>query len=121
MSMNWLFDNKISDVDYFSTYPNNILIVILFSKIIKLCTILSLHNYSYFMLIVTILFIANISGVLLFRTLELLKFDTCIQYVGYIYYILLVSISPWLSIPYTDSVGVIFPILLLYLYIKSKK
>lgn len=35
----------------------------------------------------------------------------------YIYYQLLVGFSPWISIPYTDSLGLIFPTLILFTYL----
>ena len=36
-------------------------------------------------------------------------------------YVLLVGLSPWVSIPYSDSTALVFPIAILYLYTRQKQ
>lgn len=109
--------------NYYSLYPNNLFITILFSKITTLSEFLGLGDYSYFILLVIQSGLNVLTGFLMYLILERLLKKQYIAWIGYIFYVLLIWLSPWVSIPYSDSMGLIFPIGLLYLYqsLENKK
>lgn len=109
--------------DYFSYYPNNLFITLLFSKIIAFCKYIGLAKFSYFVILVVQAVLNVLTGVLIFKTVNKLTCSIKISIFGYLFYIVLIGLSPWVSIPYSDSMALVFPILMLYIYIslESKK
>lgn len=103
--------------DYFSYYPNNLFITILFSKIILFCKNIGLAKFSYFIILVVQAMLNVLTGVLIFKTVSKLTCSIKISIFGYLFYIVLVGLSPWVSIPYSDSMALVFPILMFYIYI----
>lgn len=102
--------------DYFSYYPNNIFITILFSKIIFLCKIIGIADYSYFIILVFQAVLNVFTGFLVFNVIKKITQNINLSVFGYIFYVLLVGLSPWVSIPYSDSTALVLPVLMLYLY-----
>lgn len=109
--------NEISDIYYFSVYPNNIFIVKLYSNIINIIDFIGLYKYSYFIILIILIFLSDITGIILFKVLEKLFISRVIHYFGFIYYMFLVFFSPWISIPYSDTLTLLVPILCLYIYL----
>lgn len=110
--------------DYFSIYPYNLFICFVFKWIMKIGHLIGLHNYEYFLILVFQCFLSTLTGVLLYRFLKHYLSNSVISIIGYICYILLIGLSPWVSIPYSDSTGLVFPILILNIYTwlpKNKK
>lgn len=114
-------DGVISNIYYYSMYPNNILITWVFSKIIILANLIGLVDYSGYLLIVFMVFVANVSGLILYKATALIFEKGIISKLAYVLYLGLVLLSPWISIPYSDTFGLIFPILILYVYIRVKR
>lgn len=102
---------------YFSRYPNNIFLGIIFAGIEKIVHCMGLHSLEYFSLIVFQCAIVSITGILLFKIIIGLLDNEILAYLGYILYILIVGLSPWVSIPYSDTIGLFFPTMIYYLYI----
>ena len=107
--------------DYFSYYPNNIFITILFSKIIFLCKIIGVADYSYFVILVFQAILNIFTGFLVFNVIRKITQNINLSVFGYIFYVLLVGLSPWVSIPYSDSTALIIPVLMLYLHTNIDK
>ena len=109
---------------YFSTYPNNILMLKIFSTIIKISYFLGLGSYAYFIIIAIILCLSYISLVLLFYIVKYISNSNILSVLSSVFYILLILISPILSVPYSDSFGLIIPLITLFIYkiyIKTNK
>ena len=104
--------------EYFSYYPNNVLITILFSKIILFSNLIGLGKYSYFIILFFQSLISIATGVLIFVVIENLTKSDSLALLGYFIYIILMGLSPWISIPYSDSMALIIPIIMFYLYIR---
>lgn len=105
---------------YFSMYPNNICLVTFFCFTEKLVHLVGLHSMEYEALLVISCMISSITGILVFCILKHLTKYNGPAWFGYVIYHLLVGMSPWVSIPYSDSFGLIFPVLILYLYLIRK-
>lgn len=100
--------------DYFSRYPNNLTLVNIFSKIIALTS--GIGTIPVFSLILFQCFINWVTGLLLFFSVARLFENGLVPFFSYIMYIALVGISPWVSIPYSDSVALLFPMLIFFIY-----
>lgn len=107
---------------YFYSYPNNLLLSYIFSLILKLGYFLGFSDYvAYFMLLVFQAGLSYIAGLLTFYTSYKLTGSRGISMAIYIVYLLLICISPWVSVPYSDSMGLIFPIAIIALYCSEPK
>lgn len=120
-AQNLAVEGKIKNVEYFSHYPNNIFIVWIFAGIIKFSNLLGLENYNYFILLSIMAGLYSFVAIIVYKTSRLLFKNREYSILTYIYYNLLVMFSPWVSIPYSDSLGLIFPISILYLYLRYLK
>lgn len=107
---------------YFSQYPNNLFLSHLFGCIKHIVKEIGLTEKSHGMLALIFVqcFLNSMTGLLLFRVLLILR-GRKTAWFGYLFYLVLVGTSPWLLIPYSDSMELIFPILLLYLWVKEQK
>lgn len=104
-------------INYFSYYPNNLFITVLLSKIILLCKIIEIGDFSYFIILVLQAFLNVLTGFLVFNAIKKITQNINLSVFGYVFYVLLVGLSPWTSIPYSDSIALIIPVLILYLYL----
>ena len=99
--------------NYFSMCQNNLVLVMLYGWVAKFASFLGMKENVYFSLLI---FQCILSWATLLLTCRLIytltKSDTAVL-LGSAFYVLLAGISPWVSIPYSDSVGIIFPVLLL--------
>lgn len=104
---------------YFSSYPNNVLLLAVFSIIRKVDLyfgILDVREGIMGILCVQC-FLSGLTGYLLFQIVQ--NFAGCWgAWCGWFCYLVLVGTSGWLMIPYSDSMGLFFPTMLLYLYVK---
>lgn len=107
--------------EYYSIYPNNLLLVFIFSRILKLNILLGspISNGGLLLALIQCVVI-NFAGVILFKCAKRymsLRLSWC----AYFLYTVLITLSGWIVLPYSDGMGVIFPIFLLYLYIRCKE
>ena len=109
--------DRTTRLNYFSIYPNNLLLAWFFSVVERAAHALGLHELEYYVILCVQCLFSAATGVLLFLILEKLLHDTRLSAFGYALYLLLVGLSPWVSIPYSDSVGLLFPTLILFLYL----
>lgn len=107
--------------EYYSLYPNNLLLVYVFSRILKLNSLLGEPISNGGMLLAFIqCMVITFSGAVMFKCAK--------RYVGigvrwgiYLLYFFLIALSPWIVLPYSDGMGIIFPVILLYLYFRCKE
>ncbi len=111
------------DFGYFSTYPNNRLEMVLLVEMFRLGIDVGIKEtaglYCALVVIQCALFWAT--GLMLFDIIRRLTGDEETAVFGYLLYELFIGIAPWTVIVYTDSLGIIFPILLMWLYISASE
>lgn len=74
------------------------------------------------MLVITIIsFCTVLAGVLLYLVIYMLFSDVKLSWIGYTLYIIIVIFLPWQAVIYSDSLGVIVPILNIYIYSSKRK
>lgn len=104
--------------EYLSQYPNNLLLVYLFSLIRKIDArfgILDAQEGIMCILCIQCL-LSALTGYLLFRIVR--SFSGYFQaWFAWLCYLVLVGSSGWLMIPYSDSMGLFLPTLILFLYL----
>ena len=101
------------NVVYLSAYPNNLLLAALMTKVFSLGWELE-PLYALFHAVLCL--ISFFTGLLTFRLAEQVTGKRSIAFLVYILYLLLIGASPWVSVLYSDSVSLLFPVLLLSLY-----
>ena len=86
--------------------------------IVKLSNILGLDGY--FGILFVSAFFVNLAGVFTFLSVYHITKSTRISIFSWVIFTLWVGLSPWISIPYTDTYSILFPILAFYLYVSKK-
>lgn len=104
--------------DYFSIYPNNILLLFLEMLI---CFTIKILSGNYFIYNLALVFINSIifitTGILLYLILNKTLKNKTLSILGLSIYTILIGTSPWVLIPYSDCLGLIFVISIIYIYI----
>jgi hypothetical protein len=102
--------------NYYSLNPNNRTILMILTVMFRLDISLGLSGnvllYGSAVLFQCILF--NITGIMLYDYLRITQGKRAATF-GSIIYTLFIAMSPWVFIVYTDSLGIIFPVLILWL------
>lgn len=99
---------------YMSVNPNNIFISYVFSVLIKMAKGVGITEY-HLVLVVAQCFVFALGGFLLWETGNCLYGGRTATW-SWLIYVGLVGLSPWVVVPYTDSMGLIFPIGQIYLW-----
>lgn len=118
---NLAMENKI-ETEYFARCPNNIgmlLIVKYIVQFLKLFGFVTLES-AYFYMIVFNIIIVDISAILTFKTCKQI-YNSSYKYISLLFIIPLITFIPYIIIPYTDTISMVFPILIFYNYITIKK
>lgn len=117
----FLADGRISELnnDYYSIYPNNVLMTVLFSVIIKLGRLLPVGT-DYYILVAFQCICMVVSSFVIYATAIALSFTERQAHFVRCIFILFAGLSPWVVIPYSDTIGMFFMVLILYLYAKNR-
>lgn len=104
---------------YYSTYPNNLVLVYVLSLILKFGKIFLSEPYiavlwvNCFSVCIS-LFLAILCIFKLTKSRRVTVLGMCIG-------ACLIALSPWIVIPYSDTLGMVFPVLCLFLYLYIEK
>lgn len=107
--------------EYFSIYPNNLLLVFIYSVLLK-ANMLSGEIISNGVLLLVFFqcILLTLTGVLVFWCAKHYV-SVGAAWAVYFLYVALAGLSGWMVIPYSDGTGIIFPVCLLALYLKMKE
>ena len=104
---------------YYSLYPNNAFLTLVFSGVMRAFRWLSpgagIERCAY-VLIVGQCALNTLAGMLTRRTALSLIGSRRLSWLAAAVYVGLVGLSPWLMIPYSDSMALFFPVAVLYVY-----
>lgn len=101
----------------FSRFPNNLIMTILYSRVFRIAFTLGLsRDAGYQMILVIQCLIFFAAGQLTFHTARRLTGKNAAAVAAYVVYLALIGLSPWVSILYSDALGLFFPITILWLY-----
>lgn len=110
----------IGDSDYFSMYTNNVFLVGIFSGIIKLVNACGIAD-DYFVLVIVGALLVSFSGFFMADLIRTLTCNRKLVYIFWVIFALLTGLSPWVSVPYSDTYSIIFPTLVVWLYVTKKE
>lgn len=102
----------------YSIYPNNVNLTAVLLIIEKSFLYFGLNGY-YGSLIVSNLLV-NLAGIFTFLSTYNITSRYSYAVFSWIMFVLVAALSPWISIPYSDTYSIVFPILAFYLYISRK-
>lgn len=118
LATNYAYNQPLGDHAYLSMYSNNIPITYLLGTILKNTD--KLNNYPYestFIWIQINCILLSLSGYFCCLTIKKLTKKILPTILTFIIYLSLIGVSPWKIAPYTDTYGIFFPIISLYLYV----
>ena len=107
---------------YYMRYPNNLLMTWIFSVIIRVSNLLGFSGefqHIYAIIIVQCI-IACVTAYLLFSTVRMIVKNPVAPYLAWAIYVFHVALNPTLTIPYSDSLSLIFPIAIFRIYLSTK-
>lgn len=105
--------NEVKNI-YMTIYPNNILILFIY-------VIINTISKNYLIMLIFNNLIVSISSLLTCLTIKRITKNNVVSLLSYIFIIPLITLSPWNTITYTDTLGMLFPILVLFLYCNKNK
>ena len=117
-----LISTSVDSFSYFSTYPNQLFLLGVFQTISRVVKALGVESFAgtYFALAAGGCFCITVSVALLAHVAERIG-GTRTGMLALVLGIVLVGLSPWLFIPYSDEYGMVFVALVIYLYTCVKK
>ncbi|MBQ6416498.1 MAG: hypothetical protein IJJ65_09645 [Butyrivibrio sp.] len=109
-----------TNLTYFSANPNNRLFTAIIIGIFNMCRNIGINDttvlYEVVALVQAFLFFA--AGLLTRDIIAVITGDEKTSLFGYVIYNLFIGLSPWISIAYTDGAAILFPVLLLWLFLR---
>ena len=100
---------------YFDNYPNNLFITRLFALVFWLSGPIFGTEVHYFLLLVVQCVASWLAGLMLFQIAKhMWQSNTCALF-AWVLYCLLVAVSPWWSIPYSDVWGLVVIVSVIWL------
>lgn len=114
-------NKEIFQTDYFSTYPNNMLLIVLFYSILQINEWVGVFTGADQLMAIVLCncAIASVSCFLVYRVGTQLL-EKKFAFIGFLFAIVLFGTSPWMVICYSDSIALLFPILMVYIYCHQK-
>lgn len=110
-------EQTIGDFWYFSQYTNQIALTAVLAWIQELPCFLGYNTLAYFVCIMVDCGLVNLAGVFSALSLRKLTGSGTAAVLSYILFAILVGISPWIVVPYSDTYSILFPPLVFYLYL----
>ncbi|MBP3308857.1 MAG: hypothetical protein J6L90_05400 [Clostridia bacterium] len=108
----------VANEQYFTSYPNNLLITFLYSFILKVNNAVGIlpENEGVFAIIAFQCMLFAVCAYLVYSVCYELTKRKTVSLLAFAVFFLLIGLSPWVVIPYSDSTGIIFPILIFRIY-----
>ena len=121
MAFELAFSGTIENTDYLSIYPNNVALTVALSLIIRLFSFFQDYTAIYFALTCVEILLTDVALFLLALTVRRITLRKSVSLVAWFIGVLLIGISPWMIVPYSDGFCLIIPISVLFLYCKRKE
>lgn len=107
-------------IDYYITYPNNKLMTLIYYIILKINSMFGIFTGGYELMSIVVIncLISSLVCWMIFKLAEKIlgKKAVLIYFVS----LILIGLSPWMVICYSDAMALLFPILTIYIYGNKK-
>ncbi len=114
-------ERLVGDFYYYSQYTNQIAVTAVLAWIQELPCFLGYNSWAYFVCILVDCGLVNLAGVFAALSLRRLTGSGTAALLAYALFAVLVGISPWIVVPYTDTYSILFPPLVFYLYLLARE
>ena len=104
------------DNSYFSHYPNNVLITFLYSFAYRFMGLFGLRMYGAVIIVIFQCALSALAGYLLYQVSQKMFCSYRIAFLIWMVYALWIGFMPWYTVTYSDPVGIIFPIVIVWIY-----
>ena len=108
--------NEPVDYSYFQMFPNNVFLLWVFKNICYISNLFPNLDYEFALVIFNIIVIDL--GVLITILVSKKIFGSKLAVLTGILSSVLLIFSPWMNVVYSDTIGLFFPVLIFYLYLK---
>ncbi len=108
---------KVGDFYYYSQYVNNIAITFILAVIQKAAIWIGLGTRSYFVCVAAGCLTVNLACAFTALSVRKITNRPGLGILGFGLMSLVAGLSPWITVPYTDTFSVVFPPLTFYLYL----
>lgn len=112
-------NGRISELEnwYYTRWPNNTLLTSVYALIFWMAEHIGIPSrYVRLLLCFIQCMISTATGYMIYQcTKKYVKKVRC-AFAGWIFYVLLLGVSPWIVVPYSDSFCLFVPVTLLYIY-----
>lgn len=105
--------------EYYSWYPNNILLTSIFAILMKISAYLGI-NTGYYLILIYQCIIYALTGYLVYACVNMLL-SRNYGLTAWCIYVLLVGLSPWVVVPYSDSTALFLVMLNVFCFFKIYK
>ena len=111
---------------YYSMYPNNVFILFIEKSVFRICRMAGLDSLQYALLVPVAVqcIISCITGASVYRIVLHMNRDReepkTAAVFGWFLFVILVGLSPWLVVVYTDSLSLFLPVLMIFLYLLAR-
>jgi hypothetical protein len=108
---------------YYSIYPNNLFLTYLFSVILKVNGALGLFasEGGLFSIIAVQCFLSGVTAYLVGHVTYEFTQNKVLSFFAFCLYSLFLGCSPWFAIPYSDAIGILFPMAIFHFWQLSQK
>lgn len=104
---------------YFQHFPNNVMLLWIFKNICSISQLFKNISYEFALVIFNIISID--ASVFLIILVSKKIFEKRLTIITSILCAMLLLFTPWMNIPYSDTIGMFFVILIFYIYLKVKE
>lgn len=103
---------------YYSVYPNNVFLTGIFAGILKFMDLCNIHA-GYYPLILAGCFLVTAAGYFFADCIRILTARKSLIWTFWILFVLLTGLSPWVSIPYSDTYSIFFTTFAMWLFLRK--
>ncbi|SEI48171.1 hypothetical protein SAMN02910453_0484 [Lachnospiraceae bacterium A10] len=102
---------------YFSTYPNNLFLTFIYTVLVKITNHLWFTDNNYLVILCFQCLLNTLAGLFMSLSIRKVTGNDALALTGTFIYAVFVGLSPWNCVPYSDQMTLIFPILVIYIYL----
>lgn len=110
------YDGTKTNQWYYQECPNNILLTEIHAAILWVSKPLNLGEYDFFSVLVFQNLLVTLALLMLYQTVFTISGKRDVSAYSAFLFTAIIGLSPWMSIPYSDTFGLIFPISLIWIY-----
>lgn len=102
--------------NYYSWYPNNLLITFLYSLAYRLTGLFGIQSAGSVIIVLVQCILSVLTGYYLYRIAEHMFQSQTLAMLLWILYALWLGLLPWYTVTYSEPLAIFFPVSILYLY-----